>query len=194
MKTRYLYHRCSTKSQSARRAYVKAEELGIAAENVFVDFISGTTKALDRPEFAKLYELIDSNSEITVLSSNRIARRASIIFDTIELVHNKGCAFYIDDLGIATNTKSGSIVVAVFASIAEGEFEDTKEAQRQGIEAKKIECGKCGGRPSVPEYVMNAAVDEYLKGERTVSAICTEFGISVSKLYKYMKSRGISRM
>lgn len=193
MKARYLYHRCSTSSQSARRAYAKAEELGIPSENVFVDFISGTTKATDRPEFAKLYDRIQENDEIVVLSANRIARRAAIIFETIGLVHDKGAHFMIADLGIETDTKAGSIVVAVFASIAEGEFEDIKEAQAQGIAAKKAETGKCGGRPSVPESVMKAAVAEYMKGDRPVGSICADLKISPSKLYKYMKANGISR-
>lgn len=194
MKKHYLYHRCSTKGQNAARAYMKAEELGIPSENVFVDFISGTTKALDRPAFQELYALLDSNSDVTVLNVNRIARRAAITLETVELVHGKGSHFILDDLGMASNTKAGAIVLAVLGSIAQSEYEDIKEAQAQGIEAKKNDCGKCGGRPAIPDTVMSAAVAEYLKGGKSVKAICADFNISPSKLYKYMKAQGISRI
>lgn len=193
MKSVYLYHRCSTIGQSAERCYMIAEEMGIPQENVFVDFISGTTKALDRPAFSELYSRIDSNSQIVVVSTNRIGRRAAVVLDAIEQVHQKGASIFIKDIGIDSNSKAGGIVVAVFASIAEGEYEDIKEAQAQGIAAKKKANGKCGGRPSVPDSVMEAAVTEYMKGAKPVAAVCQDFNISVSKLYKYMKAKGISR-
>lgn len=189
----FFYHRCSSSTQCPDRAYVEAEKLGIPRELVFVDFVSGTTEVLSRPKFSEMYDLLEEGDTVSVLTISRFARKASAVFNGIDLLKSSGITLNLLDLKLNSNDKAFNIVVGIFASIAEAEREDIKEAQRQGIEAKKAMGLKCGGRPSIPDAVMKAAVTDYLKAQKPVSAICSDYSISPSKLYKYMKANNISR-
>lgn len=188
-----FYHRCSSAGQCADRATVKAEEMGISSDYVFVDYVTGVIEAEKRKAFSAMLEIAEAGDTINIFTISRLGRKASVVFNALELLKERDITLNVIDLNVNSRDKAFNIVVGIFASISEAEREDIKEAQRQGIEAKKAMGLKCGGRPSIPDAVMMAAVSDYLKAQKPVSAICSDYSISPSKLYKYMKANNISR-
>ncbi len=153
----YYYSRISTVSQNASRQLANFKSHPhFKPENVFVDKVQGNVPFLERPEAARLFDLVTSqecqekNITIVVDSIDRLGRNLVNTLQTIELLTSNKINLQSLKEGFETliNGKENPIakvVVSVMASIAEMERNRIKERTQEGIKIARAE-GKFKGR------------------------------------------------
>jgi DNA invertase Pin-like site-specific DNA recombinase len=149
----YFYSRISTLSQNSIRQQENFKSVaGYRPENVFLDKVQGNVPFLERPEASKLFDLVTTkgNTTIVVDSIDRLGRNLIDILNTIELLSANGINVKSLKEGFETliNGKENpmaKMVVSVMGSIAEMERNRIKERTAEGIKIAKAK-GKYRGR------------------------------------------------
>lgn len=153
----FFYSRISTVTQNASRqiANFKSHPY-FKPENVYIDKIQGNIPFLERPEAAKLFDLITStnykNKNITIIvdSIDRLGRNLVNTLQTIELFTKNSINLQSLKEGFETlmdgkENPIAKVVVSVMASIAEMERNRIKERTQEGIKIARAQ-GKFKGR------------------------------------------------
>lgn len=186
------YCRVSTKDQNIDRQIKALTDRGIDERNIFCDKgISGSKES--RPELDKLLSTLRSGDTLTVLSFDRLARSTRQLLSLSERFEKEGIDLISIDDHIDTTTSTGKFMFTVLAAVAELERSIILERQAEGIAIAK-EQGKFNGRPKVPKEKLDAAItllmEDKKKSVREVAAIV---GVSHTKIYQEMRTRGIER-
>jgi DNA invertase Pin-like site-specific DNA recombinase len=149
----YFYSRISTISQNSSRQLENFKKLnGYNPENVFLDKIQGNIPFLERPEASKLFDLVTTigNTTIVVDSIDRLGRNLIDILNTIQRLSANGVNVKSIKEGFETliegkENPMAKIVISVMGSIAEMERNRIKERTTEGITLAKAK-GKYKGR------------------------------------------------
>lgn len=155
MRTFFFYSRISTVGQSASRQIenFKSHD-GFSVENVFVDKIQGNVPFMERPEAAKLFDQVTSQTEsviVVVDSIDRLGRNLLDILNTIELFNKNGICLKSLKEGFSTLLENGKenpmakLVTSVMGSIGEMERNRIKERAAEGVKIARA-LGKYQGR------------------------------------------------
>jgi site-specific DNA recombinase len=141
-----IYSRVSTinKQDNARaiaelRDYAKYKKYKVL--QVFEEKITGTSKALDRPEFQKMEAYIQNNNIKCVLvwELSRLGRKMSDVINTIESFSNRKINIFIKKEGINTLNDKGEkelltqIIISVLSGFSEFEKETFRLRSISGI-------------------------------------------------------------
>ena len=103
-----IYSRVSSSSQNNERQIMNlkqiAEDRGWRVKRVFQEKVSGITKADSRPEFKNMIQYLENTGIKLVLISevSRIGRRVVNVLNNVEMVHQKGIGFFIQQFNIIT--------------------------------------------------------------------------------------------
>ena len=207
----YFYSRVSTTSQSATRQIENFRRFpSFNPQNLFIDKIQGNVPFMERPEAARMFDLLtDTKSlkkERTVVidSIDRLGRNLLNILHTIRTFTDVGINIQSHKEGFQTiiNGKENpiaQIVVAVMGSIAEMERSRIKERTREGIAIAKA-AGKFRGRkPGSVQSDMKllerhpVIVSKLKKGMsfRDISSITGKSSATISKVKKTLLKRQI---
>jgi DNA invertase Pin-like site-specific DNA recombinase len=153
----FFYSRISTVTQNSSRQIANFKSHPhFKPENVYVDKIQGNVPFLERPEAAKLFDLITSkafhNKSITIVvdSIDRLGRNLVNTLQTIELFTTNRINLQSLKEGFETlidgkENPIAKVVVSVMSSIAEMERNRIKERTQEGIKLAKAK-GKFKGR------------------------------------------------
>ncbi len=153
----FFYSRISTITQNASRQISNFKSHPcFKPENVYVDKIQGNVPFLERPESAKLFDLVtstdyqDKNITIVVDSIDRLGRNLVNTLQTIELFTKNRINLQSLKEGFETlidgkENPIAKVVVSVMASIAEMERNRIKERTQEGIKIARAQ-GKFKGR------------------------------------------------
>ncbi len=151
----YFYSRISSVGQNAGRQIENFKtHIGFDSKKVFVDKIQGNVPFLQRPEAAKLFDIVTSHDEpaiIVVDSIDRLGRCLLEILKNIELFTKNGISLKSLKEGFTTLQEDGKenptskLVLAIMGSIAEMERNRIKERTSEGIRIAKAK-GKYKGR------------------------------------------------
>lgn len=155
MSTFFFYSRISTVGQNASRQIenFKSHE-GFSVENIYVDKIQGNVPFMERPEAAKLFDQVTSQTEsviVVVDSIDRLGRNLLDILNTIELFNNNGICLKSLKEGFSTLLENGKenpmakLVTSVMGSIGEMERNRIKERAAEGVKIARA-LGKYQGR------------------------------------------------
>ena len=150
------YVRKSTTDQNWERQLVNLKEIAEQRKwnviRTFCESISGTTKANSRREFNEMLKYIESKGIKLIMVSevSRLGRRVTDILNTIESLHERGVALYIQQFNMLSyeNGKENPTVKLLCQMMAIGaEMENTlrKDRQTEGIAVAKLQ-GKYQGR------------------------------------------------
>ena len=159
----------------------------------FCESISGTTKANSRREFNEMLKYIESKGIKLIMVSevSRLGRRVTDILNTIESLHEKGVALYIQQFNMLSyeNGKDNPTVKLLCQMMAIGaEMENTlrKDRQTEGIAVAKLQ-GKYQGRKegaiaNKEKYFKKykSVVDLLDKSELSIRRIATITGHSIN--------------
>lgn len=193
--SKYLSVRVSTKDQNPARQVDIAKTYGIPASNIYVDKISGRKK--DRPNYEAMKAVLVEGDEVYFKELDRIGRDKSLIADELRWFKEKGVIVRV--LDIPTTLMEfpegqswvlemvNNILIEVLSTIAEQEWNKTKNRREEGIAAMPVvdgkrvsgRTGRGFGRPS-KEVVL-------LEGESVVEA-CARLGISKATYYRKIKA------
>ena len=195
------YLRVSTTDQNAERQLVNLKE--IASQKAwtvtrnFTEKVSGTTKANDRREFTEMMKYVEKNDIKLVMISeiSRLGRKVTDILTTIESLHEKGIALYIQQFNMLSyeNNKENPTVKLLCQMLAIGaEMENNlrKERQREGVALAKLQnkyAGRKTGAKASKEKVLEKysdVVDLLQKSELSVRRIASISKKSINTVRK----------
>lgn len=184
---RVFYVCCSTIEQNEARQLKMAEEQN--AEKVFVDKASG--KNTDRAAFKEMMAFVRAGDTVVVESISRIARNTRDLLSIVSELTEKGVEFVSLKENIDTTAPQGRFMLTVFGALAELEWENILERQREGIEIAKSEGKYKGRKPIDYDEAQIALCKKWRAGEITATAAMKELGLKPNTFYRRVKEMGL---
>lgn len=129
----YGYARVSTKTQANDGNSLEAQELSLrqaGAQVIFKDAFTGTTT--DRPEFAKLVQMLQAGDTLIVTKLDRIARSAADGSKLIQGFLDKGVAVNVLNMGKMDDSATGKLICTIMFAFAEFERDMIVERTQEG--------------------------------------------------------------
>ena len=152
----YGYIRVSSKDQKEDRQRIALKEVGVEAQNIFMDKLSG--KDFNRPQYKRLMKKLKKDDLLYIKSIDRLGRNSEEILQQWRLLtKEKGVDIVVLDMPLL-DTRRGKdlmgtflsdIVLQVLSFVAENERTNIKQRQAEGIAAAKAQ-GIKFGRPPLP--------------------------------------------
>ena len=194
---RYFSARVSSKDQNLARQLAEAAKYGIPKENVFCDKITGRKK--DRPEYDRMKSLLKKGDEVYFKELDRIGRAKHLIKEELEWFKERGIIVRILDIPTTLlEIPEGqewvfemvhNILIEVLGSIAEQEWNKTKQRREEGIAAMPVVNGrKVSSRTGRGFGRAEIDVDLVLKKGETITDACNRLGISRTTYYRKLNS------
>ncbi len=205
----YFYSRISTATQNAERQTSNFKNLPTyQAQNHFIDKVQGNIPFLERPEAAKLFDIVTSQNkkekDITIVidSIDRLGRNLIDILNTIKRFTDNSINVQSLKEGFQTlidgkENPIANIVISVMGSIAQMERKRIKERTQEGIKIAQAN-GKFKGRKPGSLQTDNKLLERHpvivqklKKGltYRDISEICGKSTATIAKIKKVMEKR-----
>ncbi|WP_461056259.1 recombinase family protein [Spirosoma arcticum] len=157
-------------------------------DKVYQEKASGVK--VERPELAKLLELVREGDTLVILKLGRSL--AHLIKLVADLEQRQVGLLSLND-PVDTTTAQGRLVFRIFASLAEFEREVIRERTLAGLASARRR-GQLLGRPKglskAAEQKARIAESLYKEEKYSVEQIARELTISKTTLYKYLRRRG----
>jgi putative DNA-invertase from lambdoid prophage Rac len=178
----HSYLRISTldKGQSVENQRIAIRDAGFATDYWYAEEgVSGSVKALLRPEFAKLMSVAKRGDLCVVTALDRLGRDAEDILNTVNNFEKMGVRVCILALGNTDVTSvMGKAFVIMLSALAEMERNELRERTKRGL-IRVAEEGTFVGRPLVIEpAVLTSIVTEWKKGKKSLTTLSREHGLS----------------
>ena len=170
-----LYARVSTVDQTLDLQRTQAEAAGFEIDHILADHgVSGvSTRLKDRPEGRRLFDMLRRGDTLVVRWVDRLGRNYQDVTDTIRAFMRRGVvvrtvinAMEFD--GATTDPMKQAVrdaLIAFMAASAQAQAEATKEAQRAGIKAARLNGSRYKGRkPSYTRAECQAVIDMAAQG------------------------------
>lgn len=192
----HSYLRISTldKGQSVENQRIAIRGAGYATDVWYAEEgVSGSVKALQRPEFAKLMLAVKRGDLIVVTALDRLGRDAEDILHTVNNFEKLGVRVCILALGNTDVTSvMGKAFVIMLSALAEMERNELRERTKRGL-IRVAKEGTYVGRPlKIVPSVLTSIVTEWRKGKKSLSVLAAEHGLSkmtVSRNVAYWGNR-----
>ena len=196
MEKKYGYARVSTREQNLDRQIAALREYIPDERDIITDKESG--KSMDRPGYQYLRErLLREGDTLVVKSIDRLGRNAFQIKEELQRFRRMGVTVQIIDLPTTMNEwpqdqrligeMINSILIDVYAMIAEHERTTIRQRQAEGIAAAR-EKGKALGRRAVqPPEGFGEVVRRWRAGEITAAEAMRQTGVKKTTFYKLVK-------
>lgn len=182
----YGYVRVSTKEQCEDRQMIALQEFSVPEDRIFMDKLSG--KDFNRPMYKKLMRKVRPGDILVVKSIDRLGRDYEEIQNQWRIItKEKQVDVVVLDMPLLDTRKSGSdltgtfvadLVLQILSYVAQTERENTRQRQREGIEAARLR-GVRFGRPrlEVPES-FEKLKREYEEKQISSRAAARQLGIA----------------
>lgn len=195
MNNKYAYLRVSTREQNEERQLAAIEGYDIPKENVYLDKESG--RNFDRPSYIKLKDTIKKGDLLYIKSIDRLGRNYSEILEEWRILTKvKEIDIVVIDMPLLdtrigkdlTGTLISDLVLQILSYVAENEYRNIKQRQREGIMAAKAN-GVKFGRPQIEvNEKFYTAAGRWIRGEVTIDEGAREAGLSSSTFYRKAKA------
>lgn len=186
----YGYARVSTKGQERNGNSLQEQEqklLSAGCEQIFMDSFTGTT--IERPEFSRLLEVLQSGDVLVVTKLDRFARTAADGAKTVQELVDRGIEVNVLNMGRADNSPMGKLMTTVMFAFAEFERDLIMERTAAGkavAKANNPEWREGRKEKDIPDF--QQCVEQVNRGIKSVSECCRELGISRSTWYARIKA------
>lgn len=182
----YGYARVSTLGQKNDGNSLEEQENRLrenGASKIYVDAFTGTK--VDRPQFRKLLETVQSGDTIIATKLDRVSRSASQGIALVDELLARGVTLHILNMGVMNNTPTGKLIRNIMFSFAEFERDMIVERTSEGKAIARQQGGYKEGRKEIP--IDNGLFEKCRKkqkdGSMSVAECCKELGISRSTWY-----------
>ncbi len=183
----FAYCRVSTTEQTTENQVLAITNAGyeIQSNRVITETISGSVKAKERPEFARLVDRLEDGDTLVVLKLDRLGRDAIDIQQTVQMFTDLGIRLICLDLPISDlSSAEGKLMLQMFGAFAEFERNKIRERTIQGLDRAKAE-GKKLGRP--PAQQTNRNVQKLKAQGLGQSEVARTLGIGLSTVKRHWK-------
>lgn len=181
---RYGYSRVSTGHQKTDRQDDVFLKMGIEEQNIFTESASGKDRA--RPILAELMETVKEGDEVVVESISRLARSLHDLISLVDDFKHKNVSVTFLKEGITTSNlnPSGTLILNIFASLAQFEREIMLERQAEGIKAARAKGKQFGRSPIDKPKNFNEVMELVEQGEITAKEAQKILKLKHNKYYE----------
>lgn len=177
------YARTSTVDQIAGFEAQLNELQAAGCEKIFSEQVSSVAA---RTELQATIEYVREKDVLVVTKIDRLARSITELLQIIKRLTDKKVGLRILNLGMETQTPTGTLMMTVLGAVAQFEREMMLERQREGV-AKAKAAGKYKGRkPIAPERqreVIRLASEKMSK-----ASIAREVGVGEATVYRILRA------
>ena len=172
------YGRVSTKEQTTENQRIEIEHTH-KLDFWFADQgVSGSTNAMQRPEFGKLLQKIRDGETLIVSKLDRLGRSAVDVGSTLRLLEQRNIKVIVMQLGLLDMTSPvGKAMLTMLSAIAELEKDLLIERTKAGLERAKKEGKKLGRRPKLTCQCRSEVEQDYKLG-KTITQIARHYQVS----------------
>lgn len=185
----FAYCRVSTSDQTSDNQVREIEAAGFKVEpkRIIKETISGSHAAMERPEFAKLVDRLESGDVLIVTKLDRLGRNAMDVRSTVERLASDGVRVHCLALGgVDLTSPAGKMTMGVIAAVAEFERDLLVERTQSGLARAKAQ-GKQLGRPKVLTEDQIAEVRARRRDGASLGMLAREFRVSRSAIQRVDK-------
>lgn len=183
--TQLGYARVSTAHQSLDQQMDALTAVGVDANRVYTDKLSGTSTRQQRPGLDALLDYARQGDAIVVVGIDRLGRNAAEVMTTIRDLGERGIVLRSLREGIDTSNASGRMVAGVLASLAELELELGRERRTAARDARRAR-GQSIGRPKALDDSKTALARRMHAAGESASTIGTALGVSRATVYRVL--------
>ncbi|NMP17514.1 recombinase family protein [Thalassotalea sp. Y01] len=185
MSRTFAYCRVSTHEQDTNNQKLAITNAGyeVREDRVVSETISGSVRALERPEFKRLVDRLEDGDQLVVLKIDRLGRDNIDVQKTISLLIEKGIGVVSLDLPVPDlSSPEGKMMLQMFTAFAEFERNRLIERTQQGLARAKAE-GKQLGRPKATDTTIKV---QQAKSEKlSQSQVASKLGLSLPTVKRH---------
>lgn len=178
----YGYARVSTAKQAIKGNSLEDQEQLLrdaGAQEIISDSYTGTK--MDRPNFNKLLDKLQSGDKLIVTKLDRFARTSIEGGSIVRDLQNRGVTIQILNMGVIDNTPTGKLVLTIFLAFAEFERDMIVERTQTGRDIARSKGFRVDGRPlKYSKAQMEHAIS--LLSDHSYTQVAEMTGISKSTL------------
>ena len=196
-----IFARVSTAMQEYDRQVNELSDLaftnGWSVEGVFTEKISGAKRNVERTEFMRMVEFVETHriDKVLVTELSRLGRDTLQVLEVIEMLNGKGISLYIQNYGIETLTKEGKVnpmsqfLITILAEVARMERKTIRERVVSGYVNFRNSGGKVGRKKGYRKTEEQMRADyakeiQLLKKGLSLRNVCAITSTSVNTLRK----------
>ena len=184
----YGYARVSTTGQSRDGNSLEDQTNALqqyGCQKIITEAYTG--KTMDRPEFQKLLNQLQSGDTLVVTKLDRFARTAIDGVQTVRTLFERGVRVHILNMGLVENTLTGNLILTVMLAFAEYERGMIVERTQTGKAVAKLDPNYREGRPKKYQRTQINHALELLNQGNTYRQVESMTGISKSTLVRARK-------
>jgi len=188
----YGYARCSTneKQQDVKRQVRELKQQGAVDKTIYYEYESGTKS--NRPELAKLLDIVGPGDTIIATEVSRITRSTKQLCDIIEFAKEKHIKLVLGSFVVDCSKELDPMtegMLKMMGAFAELERNMISQRVKSGMENAKAK-GKAIGRPPVTAdgipNIFYRHYPKYQKGEINKKEFSRLCDLSYPTIYKYL--------
>lgn len=179
------YARVSTGHQSLDQQADALTGVGVNADRIYSDKLSGMSTREQRPGLAALLDYAREGDTIVVVGIDRLGRNAAEVMSTIRELGQRGVVLRSLREGIDTSNATGRMIAGVLASLAELELELGRERRTAAREARKAR-GQAIGRPKALDAQKAALAQRMHAAGEPATTIASTLGVSRATVYRVL--------
>ena len=190
------YTRISTVHQDDELQRDALRNVGVDAQHIYSDVVSGTKEARTRPGMQKLLGFARPGDTVVVWRIDRLGRSLLDVLSTVHELRDRDIAVQSIADGIDPATTTGRLMLNMLGTLAEYERELIVERVNAGIAASR-KAGTIFGRPMSDPKVIAEKLQ--LAGEargrgKTAAEAARLVGWSRATLYRYQSQQASAGM
>ena len=190
----YGYARTSTFDQQYGLEDQIAQLKKAGCDRVFFEQVSATDMEA-RIEWVALMQGLKAGDVVTITKIDRAARNIVDMVSITRALADKGASIRILDMNIDTTTATGTLMLNIFASVAQFERDQMLVRQRIGIEAAKLKDKELpleqrtykGAKPTARAKA--ASVHALLAAGHSKEQVAKDLKIGIASVYRIIKAR-----
>lgn len=187
----FAYLRVSTKDQTTEQQLAQIQSAGhqIERDRVYVEQgVSGKVPSLQREQFSKLNERMDSGDSLIVTKLDRLGRDMLDVIATIRDLTERGISVVIFGLGTLDNTPQSKLTLAMLAAISEYERDLISERTKAKLAKLKADGAKLGRPVKTTDEALREKAESLFAQNMSWRKVAGELGIALSTLQRMMKA------
>ena len=180
------YSRVSTSKQLSDSQIKLLKSAG--CEETFVDVQSGATR--NRPELAKLLDMLSDGDTILVVKLDRLSRSLQDLLSIAREIEEKGAHLRsLQDPLIDTTSPNGKLIFGIFAVIAEYERDIIRVRTLDGLAAARARGQRLGRQEALNQKQKDKVLKLRSSGQ-SLRKIAQIFGVSKTTIQRYVRLAG----
>ena len=184
------YARVSREEQNLAMQLDALQNVG--CKKVYQEKVGGTQK--QRPALESLLNYVRSGDTVVIWKLDRLGRSLKDLIHLVNKLSEKGVNFKSLHEHIDTTTPTGRLTFHLFGALAEFERALIRLRTREGLAAARARqkvLGRPKGLSKAAQQKALIASSLYKEGSLSVVEICSQLGISMPTLYRYLKKAGV---